>query len=306
LTDKGGHAMASGETWVQADSMVVPAIAVRLMTRGDLGVGMRLKRIAGWNQTSGDWLRFLSLERRGCFMAEADGMPVATVTYCTFGAVAWISLLLVDPAYRRRGIATRLMGHVLALLDAKGVDSVRLDATSAGAPIYEKLGFREQFHVHRMAGVPRVLSGGRLPRSLRSFRWHDWDALISLDGRAVGEDRAKLLKRLVRENFRHVRVAGQRARILGYAIDRPGSNARQIGPLIASSVGVGEELMRDALARCGRARVFVDIPAANGPAQQVVAEAGLAKAREFIRMCRGSECQATLSDLWASSGPELG
>jgi GNAT superfamily N-acetyltransferase len=298
--------MASGETWMQAGSMAGSAIAVRRMTRGDLGVGMRLKRIAGWNQTSGDWLRFFSLECRGCFVAEADGMPVATVTYCTFGAVAWISLLLVDPAYRRRGIATRLMSHVLLLLDAGGFDSVRLDATSAGAPIYEGLGFREQFCVHRMAGVPRGLSGCRQLWKPQSFRWHDWDALISLDGRTVRADRTKLLKRLVRENFPHVRVAKQGLRMLGYAIDRPGSNARQIGPLIASRADVGEGLMRDALARSCRARVFVDVPADNGPARQVAAKAGLTKAREFIRMCRGRECQEALGGLWASSGPELG
>jgi hypothetical protein len=28
---------------------------------------MRLKESAGWNQTEADWLRLLSLERRGCF-----------------------------------------------------------------------------------------------------------------------------------------------------------------------------------------------------------------------------------------------
>ena len=49
------------------------ALTLRLMTPGDIELGMRLKGQAGWNQTPADWQRFLELEPNGCFVAEWDG-----------------------------------------------------------------------------------------------------------------------------------------------------------------------------------------------------------------------------------------
>lgn len=41
--------------------LVIPntKIHIRLMTKTDIPAGMRLKDLAGWNQTPEDWLRFL-------------------------------------------------------------------------------------------------------------------------------------------------------------------------------------------------------------------------------------------------------
>ena len=68
-------------------------IAIRLMTTRDVPLGMRLKEQAGWNQTEADWRRFLHLEPDGCFVAELDGVPVATTTTCVFGTTAWIAMV---------------------------------------------------------------------------------------------------------------------------------------------------------------------------------------------------------------------
>src|SRR3954451_15181928 len=83
------------------------------MTAADLPLGLRLSRQAGWNQTEGDWQRFLDLQPDGCFVAEWNGTPAATTTTSHFGRVAWIAMLLVDEPLRSRGIATALLAHAL-------------------------------------------------------------------------------------------------------------------------------------------------------------------------------------------------
>ena len=112
------------------------------MTVADIPLGLRLARQAGWNQIEADWRRFLAMQPDGCFVGERDGTPVATTATFIFGPVAWIAMVLVDVDSRRKGVATTLLKHALDFLDNQGVKTVRLDATAAGQPVYEKLGFR--------------------------------------------------------------------------------------------------------------------------------------------------------------------
>ena len=82
-------------------------IRIRQMTAADLGLGMRLKSQAGWNQTEADWRRFLEMQPDGCFVAEFDGVSVGTAVGCVFGSVAWIAMVLVDAEFRGRGSEPR-------------------------------------------------------------------------------------------------------------------------------------------------------------------------------------------------------
>ena len=95
-------------------------------------------------------------------------------------------------------------------------------------------------------------------------------------------------------------------RLQGFLLDRPGSNARQIGPFVARDEFAGRTLLADAWARHRTNGVFIDIPADNLPARAAAEEAGLVAQREFVRMCRGASCHEVISDLWGGSGPEKG
>jgi len=48
-----------------------------------------------------------------------------------------------EPAWRRRGIAERLMREILRFTRERGVNNVVLHASADGRPLYEKLGFRQ-------------------------------------------------------------------------------------------------------------------------------------------------------------------
>jgi len=112
------------------------------MSEADLAAADELRRLAGWNQKPRDWQRLLAFEPRGCFVALRNGAVVGTVTTTVYGtALAWIGMMLVHPEHRRTGIATRLMNRALEYLNHRKVSGVKLDATPAGQPVYEKLGF---------------------------------------------------------------------------------------------------------------------------------------------------------------------
>src|SRR5262249_56886097 len=130
-------------------------------------------------------------------VAEGPGTRVASTTTCTFGAAGWVAMVLVDEGFRRRGIARALMEHALAFLDARGVCTVRLDATPLGQPLYEALGFVPQFRLARFEGVlptnPPPVGGVESPPP------EAWEALATLDEEVTSTDRRRLLFRLFGE-----------------------------------------------------------------------------------------------------------
>src|SRR5262245_9770741 len=238
-------------------------LALRLMTTADLALGMRLKEAAGWNQTEADWRRAVELEPEGCFVAEEDGTPAGTVTTCIFERVAWIAMVLVDPARRGRGIGRALMQHALQFLDNQQVQTVRLDATPMGQPLYEKLGFQADFTLSRYQGI--------LPASESIAHVeviHDLESLLRLDRAVTSTDRRKLLLRLFSDQPEAVRMIRDERAGEGFLTARPGARALHLGPGIATGAA-GPLLFQDACHRFAGKCVYVDIPKDHAAAIQL-------------------------------------
>ncbi len=53
----------------------------------------------------------------------------------------YIYNVYVEPEYRRRSVAKRLMAAIMAACAARKIKRVRLHASEAGRPLYEQLGF---------------------------------------------------------------------------------------------------------------------------------------------------------------------
>ena len=120
------------------------------MRHDDIPAGLRLCRLANWNQVAADWQFFLDSSPYGCRVAEDDaGGVIGTVTTIAYGgAFAWIGMVLVDPQHRRRGVGTRLLKEALDVIgDAM---TARLDATPAGRAVYTPLGFCDEYELQRM------------------------------------------------------------------------------------------------------------------------------------------------------------
>src|SRR5215467_18486 len=123
---------------------------LRVMTTYDIAGGVRLNMLAGWNQTEADWKRFLLGNPKGCFVMEEGATAVGTATTLSYeDRFAWISMVLVDPEFRNRGIGTKLLQRAVEHLDNAGIPTLKLDATPLGKPLYEKLGFVGEYEIER-------------------------------------------------------------------------------------------------------------------------------------------------------------
>src|SRR5262249_6393801 len=118
------------------------------MTKQDIAGGVRLNTIVGWNQTECDWNRFLAGSPEGCFVMEHNSRVVGTAATLSYeNRFAWIGMVLVDPEYRKQGIGTKLLQRTIEYLDGAGIPTLKLDATPAGKPLYENLGFVAEYEI---------------------------------------------------------------------------------------------------------------------------------------------------------------
>jgi predicted N-acetyltransferase YhbS len=280
----------------------VAMIEIRPMTAGDVSLGQKLTRQAGWNQIEPDWRRFMDMQPQGCFVAELDGAPVATTVTCVFGPVAWIAMVLVEIASRRKGVATALLKHALEFLDGQGVRTIRLDATAAGRPVYEKLGFAAEYPLTRYEGTAAATEARPDITTADASRFAE---IAALDWRMTGTRREKMLLRLFEEWPQALRVLCRDGGVEGYVTIRRGAHASQIGPCIAAG-DAGGPLLKDALGRCAGVPVFIDVPRDNTHAVELAEAGGLKVQRHFTRMCRGERIVDCPQAIWAGSGPEKG
>lgn len=262
---------------------------------------------AGWNQLTADWRIFLEL---GTVHAARDNTGRVIATAATLpheGRFAWISMVLVNGAHRRRGLASGLMRRCIDELNAAGLVPV-LDATPAGREVYRALGFRDSWGYQRLKRPPqRGSAPGPTPGiEIRSIDDTVWDALCHYDATAFGASRSALLARLRGRLPAADLYALRGGAIAGFMMGRDGRIASHIGPLIAENDAVARALLARALAAID-GPIFIDFADAKTETGRWLAEAGFASSRPFTRMLLGRN--ARFDDpqrTYAVVGPEFG
>jgi len=275
---------------------------IRLLFESDIPAAMRLKEAAGWNQTEADWRRLLSLAPNGCFAAVSNGRLVGTTTTTVYDELAWIGMVLVDPQHRRQGIAAQLLTVALDYLSGK-VETIKLDATALGQPVYEKFGFRVESQIERWTG--RAHSTGLETQSVM-----DRDAmrdLLDLDRLAFNADRSELIEKLIDNAcVSPVLLRAADGALSGYALARSGTKKTYIGPAVAKDPGLIETLLDQTLSQLAGREVYLDINRECLVDTTVLSERGFVKERDLVRMVKGGSSQKTSTLIVAIAGPEVG
>lgn len=259
---------------------------LRPLQQQDIAIAAELSAEAGWNQTEDDWRMLLRLNPENCFGIETDGRLVSTATLACYGKqLGWIGMVLTNGAYRRRGFARRLLLHAVERADQLGIESLKLDATDQGQPLYEELGFRVEQPVERWWRPGHEASGAGLQPA----------KLLNDDIEAYSADRSELLRALAERS----RVQAQSD---GFCFSRPGRVANYIGPCISRSV----DFARRSIQSCSGKESYWDLLPQNQLARDLAAGLGFRPQRKLVRMVRGRELRGREDWIYAIAGFELG
>ncbi|MDN4590554.1 GNAT family N-acetyltransferase [Xenophilus aerolatus] len=295
-----------------APSEAVEAEALQsvCLAAADVFAGVGLSSAAGWNQTTDDWALFIA-QGEAIGLRTARSELVATAATLPYeGGHAWISMVLVDPAWQHRGLATRLLAQCIESLRARRMVPT-LDATPAGEAVYRKLGFLRGFGFSRWERDAAASTAAEAvdPR-VREATQDELADCMALDTQACGLGRAALLASLAgRQGSRAWRLDDARGLATGFVIAREGRRAAQIGPLVAAGDAQAIGLLRAALAATP-GPVFIDVPDAREALSGWLIAHGFRLQRSFMRMALRAQLPPYLaeapSSLFAVAGPEFG
>jgi RimJ/RimL family protein N-acetyltransferase len=288
-----------------------PSLEIRGLRASDLAVADELRGAAGWNQSVVDWRRILALNPKGSFLATWDGKKIGTITTTRYGEdLAWIGMVLVEPSFRRRGVANDLLKHAIKYLKANNVKCIKLDATPQGQQVYKKLGFKQEWNLHRWEwkGSVQDLLRHRVPRDifLRELDPCDLPKIKILDRRVFGADRGRLIQALLAGAIRAT-VWDLYSDIESYGIIRPGVDADYLGPVVSTSEHHAHLLIRDLISRSQQERIYWDIPDDNVKAEEIAESIGFEVQRPLVRMYMGKNiAKGDPGSMYAITDPATG
>jgi creatinine amidohydrolase len=291
--------------WEQPRYAGSGGLALRALTLDDLPAALRLKELAGWNQTEYDWRFLLRHQPESCFAAVHNGQVVGTATVIHYGPeLAWIGMVLVDPQFRRMGIGRRLLQH--ALENARECRIIGLDATPAGKELYDGLGFVAEYSLQRFVH-PCLPSLHASQEGVLPLTEEHWPAVTTLDRRVFGADRIELLRSLQTHDPASARCVWREDRLRGFCLARRGANFHHIGPLVAEDEATARALFQATLSTLSGHVVGIDVAEAQTDFTKWLCELGFGAQRPFIRMTHGDKrAPGVLTQQFAIAGPEFG
>ena len=275
-------------------------LTARTLGPDDVADALALSDAAGWNQTTEDWALFIG---QGCVFGRRSPRDelVATGAALPYAhGQGWISMVLVAPAFRHRGLASELLNDAVAWLRERALVPV-LDATPAGAQVYRRLGFVAGMGFERWEHPGAAFPAARA--ALRRAGVQDLEAIAAADENASRVGRRFLLQSFLQRPGTQAWIADDAQ---GFVIARAGRRATQIGPLVAADEPAAWRLLQQALAAVP-GPVFLDLPKRWAQLAAALSAAGFRPQRPFVRMALGDAPALAGSDrLFVVAGPEFG
>jgi GNAT superfamily N-acetyltransferase len=248
------------------------------MRDADLPGALALSQAVRWPHRLEDWQ--FALRAGSGFVAEEDGAVVGTGLCWPQGPHhGTLGLIIVSPAHQGKGMGRQLMRLVLERL---GDRCTLLNATTAGQPLYESLGFQAIGTLHQHQGTLAALAAPAGLR-VRPAEAGDVPALIALANRATGMARDDLMKQLI--GVAEGAVLERDGELVGFSLIRPFGRGHVIGPLVAPDAACAQALVATWCDAYAGAFVRLDVPGAGGLGDWL-AQAGLAQVDTAVIMAR--------------------
>ena len=272
-------------------------IDIRLLTGGDVDAALALSASCGWNQRAEEWHMMLQIAPSGTFTASTPDGIVGTAIGIDYGNFGWIAMMLVNPAWRGRGLGARLLEAAMGAVPPEL--PVRLDATPLGRPLYERYGFVLESSLTRHV---RPADAGPAPAhdgDVRPLIEADLATVMRLDDRISGAHRHDPLRWAFGDAPRYAWIGtnagasaglptegGSHAGTRGYCLGRGGRLFDHIGPIVADATECATALAGAAIAGNGGRALVIDAHDGQDAFTAWLRNAQFEPQRPLYRMCR--------------------
>jgi ribosomal protein S18 acetylase RimI-like enzyme len=258
-------------------------LKIRAFGKEDIDFAVTRAVGEGWDCAPTTFRVCLAHDPDGCFFAEADGRRVGMITTTAYEQSGWLGNLIVVPEYRRHGVGRRLMEHAMGRLDARGLQTLWLEADPMGVGIYKRLGFVDAFESPRYYKRPPHAVGQLAADRLMA---HDLDAIKELDAACFGDDRSSLLAEFLKI-ARAAYCVREGGRVTGFAMALPSATGLRLGPCVAETAPVAEQLVATMLSEFKNRAIITAVPGNSEMAARMLESQGFNRVSASLRMRRG-------------------
>jgi hypothetical protein len=205
--------------------------------------------------------------------------------------LAWVGLVISDPDYQRRGFARRLMNQVMIHLS--DVDSVMLDASVMGYPLYDTMGYQTLYKINAYSGTPQLFE---VDHSIRPMTDSDLPAIIAADAEVVGVARPQVMKWLFETGSGY--VATHEGVIIGYTFVKTHLDTLRLAGWNARDPITAENLLKlgSNLAAQGGFTYRLNVPEPNDQSRVIMDRHNMTIERYVTRMVYGQPRPGHMSD----------
>ncbi len=267
------------------------SISIRVLSDADLQIADAILKSAFRRPESRveDLQLYRRIQPDGWFLASERGSAVGMVGATNYGTFAYVGLMAVHQDAQRQGIGFALMQYLLVWLDRHGAPLVVLDASEAGQPLYQKLGFvaYDQTYVFRRGATTPF---PERPSGVQVASVRELDELVHWDADVFGADRASVLHALL-TTFpgRAFMLRDEQNQVAGYLF----AQRNRIGPWVVRRSQDAEVLLQTALSLPYEGAVSVVVPEVNPGAIELLKRYGFEGVRSTCHMGRGPSAPPT-------------
>jgi GNAT superfamily N-acetyltransferase len=282
-------------------------VKLRSIQLEDIENCMLLSDAEGWNQTKDDWKRLVENPLNMSLLAEIENQIIGSAIAMNYSnEVVWIGMVLVNKAFRGKGISKMLLSDLLNQLHS--CRSVKLDATPAGRPVYEKYGFYDEYIIHRMTNLSmEICQSIKSDIKAEPILSSDIPEVIALDGLFFGAERSLLVKSLIDENPEKCWCVKKDGRITALGLGRRGTRYHHLGPVSATTPEETKVLISHCLMLLVGQPVVLDILSDKKELFDWLESIGFTSQRYFVRMYLGTNpYPGKIENQFLICGPEFG
>lgn len=276
---------------------------IRTMTRQELEVALDWAATEGWNPGLYDADCFYGADPTGFLIGLVNHVPVATVSAVKYGdTFGFIGFYIVRPESRGQGYGLQIWKAALAALEGR---IIGLDGVVDQQENYRKSGFTLAYNNIRYQGM----GGGEAPAdsAIIPLAHIGFDELRAYDQPFFPADRQALLRTWIAQPQSTALGIMCHNQMAGYGVVRLCRSGYKVGPLYADNLALADRLFTALKAHTpAGAPLFLDVPAPNTDALELVAHHHMVAVFETARMYRGAPPPVPMGRQFGVMSFELG
>jgi GNAT superfamily N-acetyltransferase len=247
---------------------------------------------AGWGDLLPRFTHFLQAAYCFPFKMIVNGEVTAIGTNILHADTAWLACIIVHENFRNKGYGRLITQFLVEVTQKQGFQTIYLEATELGFPVYVKLGFETETNYHHF-GPAKCVENPTASTLIQPFDERYREQVLKLDQSVSGEDRLNSLQEHLKDSQLYV----HNNNLLGFYLPTLGD-----GLIIAGTKEAGCELMTSRL----RDRAYATVPQNNEDAIQFLHSYGLIQSRVSWRMRLGKKRPAQFSKMYNRISGQLG